>query len=106
MGQVTKKQIALNIAERLALPPKDVKDAISILLGELRSELEADVPIRLKNFGTLSPYVFHGHLAWNVQRQGYVDTPPFRSVRFHPADRFLRLLRSRRAKFLGAPKKA
>lgn len=59
-------------------------EVINSMLDVMKEELREDRVISVKNFGTLSPYVYHGHNAFNVVSGEKVYVAPFRTVRFHP----------------------
>ncbi len=72
---------------------------MNLVCGEIVREILGNQAISIKNFGTLSPYRFHGHKALDVSTGIVGSVKPFRTVRFHPHAVFLRLMEGRRDKF-------
>ncbi len=105
----TKKQIVAAINKKLgkALHPQAIADAVNVVLDLLIEELINDQSFSVHNFGTFSPYMFHGHKGMNISTGEMQDVPPTRMVKFHPHVGFTTILALQREKFLIAepPKK-
>jgi nucleoid DNA-binding protein len=98
----TNKTILVRLLyERLgrAIPIRVVRSAVDVLLDEIAGCLVQDVPVTIRNFGTLSPFQYHGHPAQHVGTGRMVEVKAFRSVKLHGAEAFLRLLSERREQF-------
>ena len=73
---------------------------VNALCAELAAKLSRNEAVSVRNFGTLSPYLYHGHFALDVSSGLMHDTAPFKTVQFRVHARFLRLLKERRTRFL------
>ena len=100
-----KKTIKRDLVRRLydrfgrAIPLRDVRSAVDVIVEEVVSALIQDIPVTVKNFGTLSPYQYHGHAAKHVGTGRMVEVKAFRTVKLNAADSFLKLLKDRRDRF-------
>lgn len=99
---VTKKEIVSVIYKRYgrSLKRSIIRDAINVVCSMLEEDLLEDRSVSVKNFGTFSPYFFHGHIGYNVAHGKMQAVKAFRDIRFHPHATFLRLLELRRKSFL------
>lgn len=104
---ITKKVIANSIYKRFgkSLKKRIINDALSTICKMLTEGLEKDRAVSVENFGTLSPFTFHGHGALNVATGEMCEVKPFRSVKFRSHAAFLTLLLQRRATFTDTGKK-
>jgi nucleoid DNA-binding protein len=84
-----------------AIPRDTISVAVSIICDDVAQMLVDDIPVTAKHFGTLSPYVYHGHRARDVNTGKVIETKPFRTVKFHPHESFFRLIEEQRERFLG-----
>lgn len=100
--RVTKKVIISKIHKKMgeALNKRIVRDAVNAICSSLEEQFVQDQALSVENFGTLSPYVFHGHTGLNIQTGEMQEVKPFRTVKFHPHFVFLDLLVLRRESFL------
>jgi len=73
-----------------------IHDVINIVCDWVAEELIANRSVTIKNFGTLSSYIFHGHDAVNIGTRIREYVPEFWSVKFRSHHVFKRLVRRRR----------
>jgi nucleoid DNA-binding protein len=92
-----KKDLAKEIKKKMfnSVNEEVIKNALEVLIEELSKDLIDDVPISVKNFGTLSPYLYHGHFAYNVQTGERYNMKPFRTVKFNSHESFTNLVKDR-----------
>lgn len=95
--KVTKKHLTEKIQKRFGneITQRLLKDATDSIIDTIITELTCDRPVSVENFGTLSPFIFHGHQGMDIATGKNVFVPAFRTVRFHPHDG-LRALMERR----------
>ncbi len=62
-----------------------------------------DETVSVSNFGTLSPYRFHAHRAFDVTTGSVAYLQGFRTVKFHSHSVFASLLKTRRVRFEKKP---
>jgi nucleoid DNA-binding protein len=96
-----KRDLIRRIYDRLgrAIPVRDVRSAVDVTVEEVASALVQDVPVTVKNFGTLSPYQYHGHAAKHVGTGRTIEVKAFRTVKLNAAEAFLKLLLERKERF-------
>lgn len=101
MKRVGKKILASIISQRLfnAIPPKVIYSAIEIICNNVSYDLVENSIVSVENFGTLSPYVFHGHKASDVCSEGFVEIQPFRSVKLNPHRQFELMIQKKKSDF-------
>lgn len=82
---VSKVHLARRIKKRFGgqISQRVIIEVINTIIDVMKQELLEDRTISVKNFGTLSPYIYHGHNAFNVVSGEKVYVESFRSVRFH-----------------------
>ena len=99
MKNLNKSQIVSKIYKRFnkALSKRKINDSINVICDVLIQELLANNAVSVKNFGTLSPYLFHEHIGMNVSSGRLQKISSFRSVKFHPHHTFITLIANRRA---------
>lgn len=84
------------------IPFDHVYAAIKIIQEEVAYSLVNDIPVTVKNFGTLSPYVWPGHKAgyWaGKEGKGPQETKPTRRIKLHPHENFKRLIELKKEEF-------
>jgi nucleoid DNA-binding protein len=82
-----------------AIPYRTIHYAVNIIIEEMAKEIIEDRIISARRFGTLSPHSRPGHLANDLSLGEVRDLPATRSVKFHPHDAFLFLLKDRKDRF-------
>ena len=82
-----------------AIPYRTIHYAVNIIIEEMAKEIIEDRIISARRFGTLSPYSRPGHLANDLSSREVRDLPTTRSVKFHPHESFLFLLKDRQDRF-------
>jgi nucleoid DNA-binding protein len=94
MKVVTKKKIVSKLHKRLgkSLSKDLLQDSINTILLMLKENLTKDVAVSINNFGTFSPYTYHGHIGLDVSNYTIRRTKKFRTVKFRPHVVFLELL--------------
>lgn len=100
-SNVTRKDISKAIHKRINLSLKEsqIHDVCSIIYEFLIEEIRNDRAVSVHNFGTFSPYLFHGHLARDVVTGQLIHTLPFRTLKFRPHVVLTALLEQRRSDF-------
>ena len=99
--RVTRADLSKRIYERIGkvIRYKSILQILGVIVSQISQDLVENRTISVRRFGTLSPYLRHGHLA-NDLSQGVVrHLPPRRSVKFHPHQSFLALLEERYVRF-------
>ena len=101
MKKTIKNNLVRRLYERLGrvIPTRDIRSAVDVIVEEVVSSLVQDVPVTVKNFGTLSPYQYHGHAAKHVGTGRIINVKAFRTVKLNPAEAFWKLLSERRERF-------
>lgn len=99
---VGKQQIIDNIHNRIdGTVAKDcIHDVITVICDYAMENLSDDSVFSVSNFGTLSPYLFHGHRGVNVVTGRMQNTKPFKTVRFRSHTVFKKLVTEKRERFL------
>ena len=82
-----------------AISKEQIKDINRVICSKMAEILSEDQIISVGNFGTFSPYLFHGHLAYDPNTGAMQEIKPFYSVKLHPASSFIYLLKNRRGPF-------
>lgn len=82
----------------------DIRFAINIIINEIRNELINKRSISIKNFGTLTPYLFQAHKGINMFTKKIEMFPKTWSVKFHAHVGFLKLLELAKEKFATSQK--
>lgn len=97
-----RREIKVKIYNRLngVIKQQDIGNVISVLCDVIEDELVHNRAVSIKNFGTLSTYLFHGHKGFNVTNREVNEVLPFKSVKFRPHIKFSELVRARRDKFV------
>jgi len=103
MSKIGKQELAGLIHDRLGrvIALDTISVAVSIICDGVAQMLVDDIPVTAKHFGTLSPYVYHGHLARDVNTGRVMETKPFRTVKLHPHESFFKLIEEKRDRFAG-----
>ena len=65
----------------------------------MSAHLEDNDAVSIGNLGTLSPYIYHGHKAHNINTRELYNLPPRILVRFHPSETMRGLLAERKNNF-------
>lgn len=73
---------------------------MGLVCEEIKSAIIKDEMISVKNFGTISTYLYHGHQGYNVHTKKVEYVKPIRVVKFHPHAAFSKLIKERRKRFL------
>ena len=99
--KISRADLSKRIYSRLsgAIPYRTVHHAVSIIIEQIAKEIIDDRIVSARRFGTISPYSIPGHLAHNVSSGEVRTLPTIRSVKFHPHESFLDLLRDRGDRF-------
>lgn len=82
-----------------AIPYRSIYYAVNVIVQEMAKEIILDRVISVKRFGTLSPYSIPGHLANDIMSGEVREIPTVRSVKFHPHESFLSLIKDRKDGF-------
>jgi len=77
-----------------------INDAVGVISRELQCAMVDDVPVTVRNFGTLSPCWHHAHRAVNVSTGQPFEARSCPRVKFHASVAFEELLKLRRDRFL------
>jgi len=103
--KINKKDLTVNIHKRLGgvVSKNQIYDVITIICDYISEELLENRSVTIKSFGTLSPYVFHGHEGMDISRGEMRYVEEFRSVKFRPHHILLRLVQRKRKKFTRKP---
>lgn len=101
MATTTKQKIISRIRKRFGkkLSPLLIHDAVIVICDMLVDELAANRVVSVHNFGSLSPYEFHGHRGINVATGRVEEVRPFRTVKFRPHVSLKKILSCRREGF-------
>lgn len=99
--KVGKKQITEEIYNRLdgAISTKELYYVVSLITKEITDIILRQESISIKNFGTLSSYLFHGHKGFNVATRTVEYVEPFKTVKLYVHVGFKSLLQKNREKF-------
>jgi len=99
---INKKKLTANIYKRLsgAISKNQIYDIITVICDYCSDELYNNRSITIKKFGTLSPYLFHGHEGLNIARAEMQYVDEFRTVKFRPHHILRRLVQRKRKKFV------
>lgn len=81
------------------MDPSEVLDAVFVIKQELSQQLVDDQPVVVENFGTINPYIFHGHRFLNLHTRKIEFLPAKRNIKLHPHYNF-RLMVLQRAEDL------
>jgi len=100
--RIDKKTIVDNIYKHLGktLSKNQIYDVVTVICDYLSEELIENRSVSIKNFGTLSPYMFHGHEGIDVSSGNMRYVEEFRSVKFRPHHVLWRLVKRKRKKIL------
>lgn len=95
------KKISASISkERFggAITPSVIFNVIKLLIAEISYSLLNDIPVTVKNFGTLSQWFVKGHKAgyWS---DGLHQTQDTKRIRFYANTNFSQLIQQRREEF-------
>jgi nucleoid DNA-binding protein len=101
--KISRADLSKRIHSRLsgAIPYRTVAHAVNVIIEQMAKEIIEDRIISARRFGTLSPYSIPGHLAHDLSSGEIRTLPTIRSVKFHPHESFLYLLRDREDRFRG-----
>lgn len=105
MKKIDKRKITSIVYKKLngVLPKKSIYDAITVINNSLIESIIEDKAISIYNFGTLSPYLFHGHEGMNIATGHVQSVKPFRTVKFRAHSHFFALIEQRKNKFTKLP---
>ena len=76
-----------------------IRSAVNVIIDQLVQDMVEDRSVSIDRFGTLSPYVLHGHIANNAHTGELHQVPPQRMAKLNPHQAFLDLLSQRVEKF-------
>lgn len=99
--KISRADLSKRIHLRLsgAIPYRTIAYALNVIIEQMAKEIIEDRIISVRRFGTLSPYSIPGHLAHDLSSGEVRTLPTKRSVKFHPHESFLFLLRDREDRF-------
>ena len=72
---------------------------VTTICDHVIDNLSEDNAFSVQNFGTLSPYLFHGHQGFNIASGRMQYVKPFKTVRFRAPAVFKRLSIEKRERF-------
>lgn len=72
-----------------------------MIVEHIAQDLVEDRVVSVRRFGTLSPHLRRGHLAFNLSSGKVRRLSDYRSVKFHPHEFFSTLLADREDRFRG-----
>ena len=100
--KIGKKKLIDLLYRRLnrELPKQQISDVIDVICEYLTKEIAENRSVTVRNFGTFSPYLFHGHDGWDFQTNKLCYRKPFRSVKFRSHHVFERLISRRKKKIV------
>lgn len=76
-----------------------IEEIISSMIDFIISEIDNDRDVSVKNFGTLSSYLYQSHCSVNINTKIRRMTKAFKNVRLHPHVSFRSLLSANRDSF-------
>lgn len=78
---------------------------MNVIVDQVALDLVQDRIVCVRRFGTMSPYQHQERSAYNLSSGKISQLPSSRSVRLHPHEALLMLLRDRRGRFLDSGEK-
>lgn len=101
MKRIDKRKLTEAIYNRLggAISKSSIYDALGVINDSMVDMIVDNKTISVHNFGTLSPYVFHGHKGLNINSGHLQEVKEFKTVKFRAHHTLMLLLEQKKDKF-------
>ena len=91
--RVVRRNLSVRIRQRMTgIKYVSIRSAVNVIINQLIQDMIDDRSVSVERFGTLSPYVVHGHVANNAHTGELHQVPPQRMVKLNAHQDFIDLL--------------